>query len=445
MRGVLREPVLDPAVKELALTLPSERYLGEQIASPLDPQAVHAVREAFREQMAARLQADWLWAFEAHQVAGAYQPDATQSGQRALANMALQMLTLHAMRSGDTVWPGKAYQRFKDATNMTDRLAALEALVNAQSELATPALARFHEQFKHEPLALDKWFMLQARACEKDGRVFNRVKQLLAHPDFTLHNPNRARALLFTWDMNPAAFHRPDAAGYVLWAEKAIEMDAINPQLASRFARALDRWRNLAEPYRSAAREAIARVAAKPDLSDDAREIATGDTMSKSISLTRYLVEQQRKHGRIPGQLRLLIEVVARACKRISISVNKGALGEVLGSAGSENVQGEVQKKLDIISNEVLIEANEWGGHLAAMASEEMDSIHVVPNRYPQGEYLLLFDPLDGSSNIDVNVSIGTIFSVLRKVGHQHGVSEDDFLQPGKYQAAAGYCRAAGS
>ncbi len=162
--------------------------------------------------------------------------------------------------------------------------------------------------------------------------------------------------------------------------------------------------------------------------------------MSKRISLTQYLVEQQRKHGRITAELRLLIEVVARACKRIAISVNKGALGEVLGSASSENVQGEVQKKLDIISNEVLIEANEWGGHLAAMASEEMDTIHVVPNRYPQGEYLLLFDPLDGSSNIDVNVSIGTIFSVLRKVNNQRGVSEEDFLQPGKQQAAAGYC-----
>jgi fructose-1,6-bisphosphatase I len=162
--------------------------------------------------------------------------------------------------------------------------------------------------------------------------------------------------------------------------------------------------------------------------------------MSKRISLTQYLVEQQRDHGLIPGQLRLLIEVVARACKRIAISVNKGALGEVLGSADTENVQGEVQKKLDVISNEVLIEANEWGGHLAAMASEEMDSIHVVPNRYPQGEYLLLFDPLDGSSNIDVNVSIGTIFSVLRKVEHHPGVSEGDFLQPGRQQAAAGYC-----
>ena len=162
--------------------------------------------------------------------------------------------------------------------------------------------------------------------------------------------------------------------------------------------------------------------------------------MSKPVSLTRYLVEKQRADGHIPGQLRLLIEVVARACKTISHAVNKGALGGVLGSAGSENVQGEVQKKLDLIANEVLIDANEWGGHLAAMASEEMDTIHAVPNRYPQGEYLLLFDPLDGSSNIDVNVSIGTIFSVLRMPEEGRAVREADFLQPGNRQVAAGYC-----
>jgi fructose-1,6-bisphosphatase I len=162
--------------------------------------------------------------------------------------------------------------------------------------------------------------------------------------------------------------------------------------------------------------------------------------VTQRISLSRYLVEQQRLKGHIPPELRLLIEVVARACKSISHAVNKGALGEVMGSAESENVQGEIQKKLDIIANEVLIEANEWGGHLAAMASEEMEGIYVVPNRYPQGEYLLMFDPLDGSSNIDVNVSIGTIFSVLKKPEGCAGVEEKDFLQPGSSQVAAGYC-----
>ncbi len=156
-------------------------------------------------------------------------------------------------------------------------------------------------------------------------------------------------------------------------------------------------------------------------------------------TLTQYLIEQQREFDDIPAELRLLIEVVARACKSISHAVSKGALGGVLGSAGSENVQGEVQKKLDVISNEIMLEANEWGGHLAAMASEEMEDVFHIPNRYPQGEYLLMFDPLDGSSNIDVNVSIGTIFSVLRCPDGVTDPTEKDFLQPGTQQVAAGY------
>jgi fructose-1,6-bisphosphatase I len=159
----------------------------------------------------------------------------------------------------------------------------------------------------------------------------------------------------------------------------------------------------------------------------------------KRISLTQYLVEEQRQNNSIPAELRLLIEVVARACKTISHSVGKGALGEVLGTADTENIQGEVQKKLDIISNEILLEANEWGGHLAAMASEEMESIHPIPNRYPKGEYMLLFDPLDGSSNIDVNVSIGTIFSVLKAPEGMGQPTEADFMQAGTKQVAAGY------
>ena len=159
----------------------------------------------------------------------------------------------------------------------------------------------------------------------------------------------------------------------------------------------------------------------------------------KRVSLTQYLVEEQRLHQNINAELRLLIEVVARACKRISYSVSKGALGEVLGTADTENIQGEVQKKLDVISNEILLEANEWGGHLAAMASEEMETIRQIPSRYPKGEFLLLFDPLDGSSNIDVNVSIGTIFSVLKAPEGMTEPTEQDFLQPGTAQVAAGY------
>jgi fructose-1,6-bisphosphatase I len=159
----------------------------------------------------------------------------------------------------------------------------------------------------------------------------------------------------------------------------------------------------------------------------------------KRISLTQYLVEEQRLHNTIPAELRLLIEVVARSCKTISHSVGKGALGDVLGALETENVQGEVQKKLDVISNEILLEANEWGGHLAAMASEEMESIHPIPNRYPKGEYMLLFDPLDGSSNIDVNVSIGTIFSVLKAPEGMAEPTEADFMQAGSEQVAAGY------
>lgn len=158
----------------------------------------------------------------------------------------------------------------------------------------------------------------------------------------------------------------------------------------------------------------------------------------RRTTLSQYLIEQQRKTQKLPADLRLLIEVVARACKSIGYNVSKGALGGVLGSAGSENVQGEVQKKLDVISNEILLEANEWGGNLAAMASEELEEIHPIPSEYPKGRYLLLFDPLDGSSNIDVNVSIGTIFSVLESADGENTTTAS-FLQAGTRQVAAGY------
>jgi fructose-1,6-bisphosphatase I len=159
------------------------------------------------------------------------------------------------------------------------------------------------------------------------------------------------------------------------------------------------------------------------------------------ITLSRFLIEQQRGGDALSAQLRLLIEVVARACKAISYTINKGELGGILGSLGTENVQGEVQKKLDVLSNEILLEANEWGGHLAALASEEMDTIHLIPHRYPKGEYLLVYNPIDGSSNVDVNLSVGTIFSVLEapEGASTRDVREEDFLQPGSRQVAAGH------
>ena len=275
LRGILRNPTLDPAFKELVLTLPSEAYIAEQLDA-VDPQRIHAVREAMREQLARALRSDWEWAFEAHRDNGAYRPDPVSSGRRALAGLALSQLCLAARLDGDAVWPGKALQRFKDASNMTDRFNALAALVSSGHELAAPALARFHAMFREEALVLDKWFALQASAPDRGGDVLPVVRQLMKHPDFNIRNPNRARSVIFSYcSANPGAFHRTDAAGYVFWSERVIELDAINPQVAARLARALDRWKKLVEPCRSAAREAIARVAAKADLSNDVREVVT--------------------------------------------------------------------------------------------------------------------------------------------------------------------------
>ena len=275
MRGVLRDPTLDSAFKELVLALPSETYISEQL-DVVDPQRVHAVREAMRAQLATALYADWQHIYEDNQDTGGYSPDPTSSGRRALAGMALTYLCIAARESGDTVWPGKTLQRFKDAGNMTDRFNALNALVSSGHALAVQALARFHAIFKDEALVIDKWFSLQAGAPDRGGDILPLVKQLMKHPDFSIKNPNRARSVIFNFcSANPGAFHRPDAAGYVFWSDRVIELDAINPQVAARLARGLDRWSKLAEPYRSAEREAIVRVAAKPDLSKDTHEVVT--------------------------------------------------------------------------------------------------------------------------------------------------------------------------
>ncbi len=281
MRKVLLHPALDAAFKELVLTLPSETYLAEQL-DVVDPQIIHRVRESMRQQLATSLKADWETVYEANHDTGAYTPDAVSSGRRALAGLALTHLCLSAVASGNSAdsaqagWPEKTLQRFKHADNMTDRFNALAALVSSGHPLAAKALPLFHAMFKDEALVIDKWFGLQVGAPDRGGNILPAVKQLMKHSDFSLKNPNRARSVISAYCQgNPAGFHRADAAGYVFWSERVIELDAINPQVAARLARALDRWSKLAEPYRSAAREAIVRVAAKSDLSKDTHEVVT--------------------------------------------------------------------------------------------------------------------------------------------------------------------------
>jgi len=160
----------------------------------------------------------------------------------------------------------------------------------------------------------------------------------------------------------------------------------------------------------------------------------------KGESLIQFLIHQQRKSPKATGEFTLLLNDVASACKAIAHEVNRGSLAGNLGLAGSENVQGEVQKKLDVITNDIFIRSLEWTGHLAAMASEENDEIIQIPSGYPRGKYLICFDPLDGSSNIDVNISVGTIFSILRAPDGTRNPTAADFMQPGKQQVCAGFC-----
>ena len=161
--------------------------------------------------------------------------------------------------------------------------------------------------------------------------------------------------------------------------------------------------------------------------------------MHHGTTITQFIAEEQRHAPGATGEFTALLNDIVTACKMISNQVNHGALVGALGSAGSENIQGETQKKLDVLSNQMFIQCTEWSGHVGALASEEMDEIYEIPKEYPRGKYLLTFDPLDGSSNIDVNVSVGTIFSILRMPAEAGDATERDFLKPGTEQVAAGY------
>jgi fructose-1,6-bisphosphatase I/sedoheptulose-1,7-bisphosphatase len=169
------------------------------------------------------------------------------------------------------------------------------------------------------------------------------------------------------------------------------------------------------------------------------RQLKDTAMLTDRTTLTQFLIEERRRHPEATGDLNALILDVALACRAIAKRVAYGALGDVLGAAATTNIQGERQQKLDLIANDLFLRATEWGGQVAGLVSEEEAAPVAVPRRYPRGKYLLLFDPLDGSSNIDVNVSVGSIFSILRAPSPDAEPRVADFLQPGSQQICAGY------
>jgi aminopeptidase N len=270
-RNVLTDATLDPAFRELALILPSETIIAEQVPV-VDPQAIHGARQFMRRTIGAALRPELLAQYHANQTPGAYSPDAISAGKRALKNLALSYL-LTAPRKQDLAL---ARQQFAQASNMTDRAAALAALIHSGAD-ASASLHSFYADFEHDALVIDKWFAMQAAAPGTDVAA---VRQLMQHPAFTLKNPNRARSLLFNFaNGNPPQFHAADGSGYDFWAEQVIALDKINPQVAARLARSMDRWRRYVPALQVHMRHALERVASRAKLSNDVLEV-----ISKALS-----------------------------------------------------------------------------------------------------------------------------------------------------------------
>jgi aminopeptidase N len=271
-RVILQDPHLDPAFKELIFTLPAETYLYEQ-CKVVEPQEIHWARRRFKTALAQALQDEWALTYVDHQSPGPYRADAKSMGKRALKNLALMML----LESGDVHWQERAEEQYELANNMSDRFAALQALVAVNAPHAKNALADFYQRFAEDALVIDKWFALQAtRPAQIGTSILMDVKALMQHSAFKLNNPNRVRSLIHAFCLNnPAGFHQADGSAYRFWIECVIALDKINPQVAARLARALDRWPKFAKPYSKHMLAALHHVAKAGHLSPDVGEVIT--------------------------------------------------------------------------------------------------------------------------------------------------------------------------
>ncbi len=268
-KALLTDPALDAAYRARALALPSEKTLAERMPE-VDPPALAIARDFLRAELGRQLATQWQSAFDNNQTPGAYSPAPEPAGKRALKNQALSHLMAAGMDGAQLL----AQQQYEQASNMTDSMAALSALINhGQGPAPKQALAGFFDKWQDNPLVVDKWFSLQATAR---STTIDSVRALMAHPAFTLRNPNRARALVFQFCLNNArGMHRPDGAGYAFWAEQVLALDALNPEIAARLARALDNWSRYVPSLRTPMQAALQRVQGHDGLSRNVQEIVS--------------------------------------------------------------------------------------------------------------------------------------------------------------------------
>ena len=268
---VLHNPELDPAFKDVVMSLPSAAMIAEQM-EVVQPDLIYQVRQQIKHSLAQALKSDFLTAYEDNLTPGAYSPDAVSSGKRAWKNNALSYL----LAWGDASSFELAHSQYQDAENMSDKIAALNGMLHfsanaEQTTIRQHALNDFYQAFQDEALVVDKWFMLQAMADTTDVA---QVRKLMKHKAFTLHNPNRARSLIFSFcNGNPAQFHAKDGSGYALWAEMVQQLDQLNPQVAARLARSMDRWKKYPPHLQNQMQAALEQVAKLKTLSRDVAEV----------------------------------------------------------------------------------------------------------------------------------------------------------------------------
>jgi aminopeptidase N len=268
--GALRQLLKDrdPAFIAEALTLPSEAYLAEQM-EVVDPDALHAARDALRRSISSALKAELLSAYQSNRVSEPYAPDPGSSGKRALRNVALSLLM--ELETQDVI--ALALEQYETADNMTDAFAALACLANSAAAQREPALESFYERWRNEALVVDKWFAVQSTSRRPD--TLERVRSLMAHPAFDIKVPNKVYALIYAFSGNQVRFHAADGGGYAFLADQVLALDRLNPQVAARMARGFDRWKKFDAGRQAHARAQLERIRDAEGLSRDVAEIVT--------------------------------------------------------------------------------------------------------------------------------------------------------------------------